>query len=129
MIVRSLTDVAGTDRDVSDKNWRSIRLLVEEDGMGFSFHITTIAEKSMIELEYLNHLESVYCIRGQGYITDLHSNITYPIQPGTIYALNNHDKHRLFCEETLELACVFNPPCIGNEVHDETGAYPVKGVQ
>ena len=125
MIVRSLAKVKGTNREVRDKNWTSARLLLEKDGMGFSFHITTIDADSEIEIQYLNHLESVYCIRGKGSITDLKTNQTYIILPGTIYALNEHDKHILRAEEELELACVFNPPCTGNEVHDKTGAYPI----
>lgn len=125
MIVRSLAKVKGTNREVRDKNWTSTRLLLEKDNMGFSFHITTIDANSQIELEYRHHLESVYCIRGKGSITDLKKNQTYSILPGTIYALNEHDKHILRAEEELELACVFNPPCTGNEVHDKTGAYPI----
>ena len=125
MIVRSLAKVKGTNREVRDKNWTSARLLLEKDGMGFSFHITKIDADSEIEIQYLNHLESVYCIRGKGSITDLKTNQTHIILPGTIYALNEHDKHILRAEEELELACVFNPPCTGNEVHDKTGAYPI----
>ena len=125
MIVRSLAKVKGTNREVRDKNWTSARLLLEKDGMGFSFHITTIDADSEIEIQYLNHVESVYCIRGKGSITDLKTNQTNIILPGTIYALNEHDKHILRAEEELELACVFNPPCTGNEVHDKTGAYPI----
>ncbi len=125
MIVRSLSEIKGTDREICDNNWTSARLLLEKDGMGFSFHITTIYADSEIEIQYLNHLESVYCIRGKGSITDLKTNQTYTITPGTVYALNENDKHILRAEEELELACVFNPPCIGNEVHDETGAYPI----
>jgi len=125
MIVRSLSDCKRTEREVRDKNWTSIRLLLKDDGMGFSFHITTIDANSEIELEYRNHLESVYCMRGKGSITDLKINKTYEITPGTVYALDQHDRHILRADEELELACVFNPPCTGNEVHDETGAYPV----
>ena len=124
MIVRSLSEAKGTGREIRDNNWTSVRLLLKSDDMGFSFHITTIDANSQIELEYQHHLESVYCIRGKGSITDLKTNQTYAINPGTIYALDEHDRHILRAEEELELACVFNPPCTGNEVHDETGAYP-----
>lgn len=124
MIIRSLSECEDTDRDVSDKNWRSIRLLLKKDEMGFSFHITTIKANSQIELEYKHHLEAVYCMKGHGSITDLKHNIKHAILPGTLYALNHHDRHIIEAKETLELACVFNPPCTGQEVHDDTGAYP-----
>lgn len=124
MIIRSISEIKGTTREVRDKNWTSHRLLLAQDGMGFSFHITTIEANTEIEMEYTHHLESVYCIRGTGRITDLKTLQTVTIQPGTIYALNEHDRHILQAQEELELACVFNPPCTGNEVHDSKGAYP-----
>lgn len=124
MIVRTLQDIENTSQVVSDKNWTSKRLLLAKDGMGFSFHITTIQAQSDIILHYQHHLESVYCIRGKGRITALETGESWNILPGTVYALNLHDKHHLHAEEELELACVFNPPCTGEEIHDETGAYP-----
>lgn len=124
MIIRRLADINGTDRDVRDNNWRSQRLLLADDGMGFSFHITTIEANSSIQLHYTNHLESVYCIHGTGTIKDLQTQAIHSITPGTLYALNDHDNHCLTAITELHLACVFNPPCTGKEVHDETGAYP-----
>ena len=42
-----------------------------------------------------------------------------------MYALNLHDPHILRAfDEPMIMACVFNPPVTGAEVHDETGAYP-----
>lgn len=126
MIIRSCQDIKNTPRDVSDKNWRSLRLLLANENMGFSLHITTIEGGSEIELHYRYHLEAVYCVKGKGSIIDLAKEETHTIEPGVMYALNNNDKHRLIAEHTLELVCVFNPPCTGQEVHDETGAYPLK---
>jgi L-ectoine synthase len=125
MIVRTLGSVIGTRRDVSDHNWRSLRLLLAEDGMGFSLHITTIQAGSSITMQYKNHVEAVYCVRGIGSIVDLATQESHPIIPGTLYALNAHDAHRLNADEELELVCVFNPPCVGTEVHDASGAYPL----
>mgnify|MGYP003638944006 CR=1 FL=1 len=47
MIVRTLQDAEKTDRKVvsPDGNWDSTRLLLKEDNMGFSFHITTICRR------------------------------------------------------------------------------------
>ena len=42
MIVRTLKDLEGTDRVVEAPNWISRRMLLRKDGMGFSFHDTTI---------------------------------------------------------------------------------------
>ena len=73
---------------------------------------------------YENHLEAVYCIEGEGEIQLLPDGPTYPIRPGTIYALDQHDRHLLRAVTQLRMVCVFNPPVTGQEVHNENGAYP-----
>jgi len=113
------------DRRVVTQNWESTRLLLRDDEMGFSFHITTIYAGTETEMCYRNHLESVYCISGEGEIEDLGTGQVHPIRPGTIYILNEHDHHILRAATELTMACVFNPPLHGQEVHDETGAYPL----
>jgi L-ectoine synthase len=110
---------------VKDDNWKSERLLLQKDNMGFSFHITTIKAHSQTKIHYKNHLESVYCIRGEGSILDLETNQEYQIIPGTIYALDKNDKHILKARTEMEFACVFNPPCAGKEKHDKDGSYSI----
>lgn len=110
---------------VKQANWKSERLLLKKDGMGFSFHITTLEANSEITLHYKNHLESVYCIKGEGSIIDIKNSLEYEIKPGTIYALNRNDKHVVKATTEMELACVFNPPCSGNEKHAADGSFPL----
>ena len=98
-------------------------MLLKEDNMGFSFHITTIFKGADIKMHYLNHLESVYCIEGSGEIVDSNKGQTHRIEPGVLYALNENDEHILRCFEEMKLACVFNPPIKGDEVHNKDGAY------
>jgi L-ectoine synthase len=127
MIVRQLKDCELTDRRVESTTWQSVRLLLAEDNMGFSFHITTIFAGTETHMHYKNHLESVYCISGTGAIKDLATGETHDITPGTVYALDQHDKHILYAhQEDLILACVFTPPVTGKEIHDKDGAYPLK---
>jgi L-ectoine synthase len=125
MIVRNLSDEKNTSRRIvsPDGNWDSVRLLLKEDQMGFSFHITTIYEGADFQMHYQNHLESVYCISGEGEVETADDNIKYPIQPGTLYNLDKHDKHTLRAFKELTLACVFNPPLNGKETHNKEGAY------
>ncbi len=123
MIVRDLRDLTGTERDVSDAQWNSVRMLLADDGMGFSFHITTLQAGSEHTFHYKNHFESVYCMAGSGSITDLATGETHAIRPGVMYALNLHDKHTLRAEEELVMACCFNPPVTGHEVHQADGSY------
>ncbi len=125
MIIRTLSEIFGTSRVIKGQNWRSDRLLLAEDKMGFSLHITTITAGSSTQMCYKNHLEAVFCIEGQGFITDLRANKRFQICPGTVYALNEHDSHMLEAETEMRLICVFCPPCVGTEVHDEEGSYPL----
>ena len=124
MIVRTLGEVTGTDREVHARNWSSRRLLLADDRMGFSMHDTLIHAGTETEMCYENHLEAVYCIEGEGEIELLPDGPTFPLRPGTIYALDQHDRHVLRARTQLRMVCVFNPPVTGREVHDENGAYP-----
>jgi L-ectoine synthase len=126
MIVRELQKATASDRRVVTENWESTRLLLKGDGMGFSFHITTIYAGTATQMWYQNHLEAVYCISGNGQIESLEDGTVHPITPGTMYALDKHDRHVLRASSELKLACVFNPPLNGKEVHDESGAYPLE---
>ena len=125
MIIRRRSSDLNTDRTVSDANWTSVRMLLADDGMGFSFHITFLDAGSEHSFEYKHHLESVYCMSGTGSITDLATGETHAIRPGVLYALDKHDRHtvRADPEAELVLACVFNPPVTGREVHREDGSY------
>lgn len=126
MIVRKLQDAEKSNRKIVSDGWDSTRLLLKGDGMGFSFHITTIYTGAELHLHYQNHLESVYCISGRGSIEDTASGEVHAIEPGVMYALNLHDKHVLRAEEEMKMACVFNPPLHGKEVHNASGAYELE---
>ena len=123
MIVRDFHALKTTDRAVSDARWTSVRMLLADDGMGFSFHITRLEGGSEHTFHYKHHFESVYCISGKGSITDLATGETHEIRPGVMYALDQHDKHTVRAEDDLVLACCFNPPVTGTEVHQADGSY------
>ncbi len=125
MIVRQLEKAEQSDRRVVSEGWESTRLLLKNDGMGFSFHITTIYAGAVLPMQYKSHLESVYCISGEGEVEITEGKQVYPIKPGTIYILDKHDKHILRARTEMKMACVFNPPLHGKEVHDASGAYPL----
>src|SRR3546814_12139387 len=42
MIVRHLNEIRKSDRNVRSDGWASARMLLKDDGMGFSFHVTTM---------------------------------------------------------------------------------------
>lgn len=123
MIVRDFHQAKNTERKVSAEGWNSVRLLLKSDNMGFSFHITTIEAGTEHRFHYKHHFESVYCISGEGSITDIATGEKHEIRPGVMYALDKHDEHILSAKSELVFACVFNPPVTGQEVHREDGSY------
>ncbi|MEX2587866.1 MAG: ectoine synthase [Actinomycetota bacterium] len=125
MQVRTLDSVTGTDRAVEGPTFVSRRLLLAKDEMGFSMHDTLLYAGTVTKMWYQNHLEAVYCIEGEGTLEDLESGEIHTIRPGTLYALDKHDRHVLTATADLRMVCVFNPPLVGSEVHDENGSYPL----
>lgn len=129
MIVTALKDILGTDRDVSGPGWKSRRLLLASDGMGFSMTDTIIEEGAVLELEYKHHLEACYCIDGKGEILNLEDGKVYLLEPFVLYALDKNDRHQVRAVGgDMRLVCTFNPPLSGQEVHQADGSYaPIDG--
>ncbi|MDQ2070563.1 ectoine synthase [Natronospira bacteriovora] len=127
MFVRSLDEIIGTDREVDGGNWVSRRLVLKDDGMGYSVHDTIIKEGTETHIHYKNHLESVYLIEGEGEVETVADGKVWPVKAGEIYVLDKNDEHYLRANKGthMRMVCVFNPPISGREVHDEDGVYPV----
>ncbi|WP_164670301.1 ectoine synthase [Virgibacillus doumboii] len=125
MIVKSLEDIAGTKDETSAENWISRRFILSKEKVGFSLNDTIIKAGTDNYFWYKNHIEAVYCIEGEGEIEAVETGDVYQIKPGTMYLLNDHDKHRLHARTQLRMVCVFNPPLTGTETHNEEGVYPL----
>lgn len=125
MIVRRLNEIRGTSRETRADNWQSRRLLLREDGVGFSLHDTVLHAGTKTTMWYKNHVEAVYCIEGRAELTNLETNEVHLLEPGTVYVLDKHDRHELSILETFRCVCVFTPALRGDETHDAEGAYPL----
>ena len=125
MKVVYLNEVVGTHRDVECPNggFRSLRYLLERDGMGFSLHKTLIPKGEAQHWHYTNHLEACFCVEGTGVLTNLETGKNYLIHKDSCYVLDNNDDHTFQAHEDVVLISVFNPPVTGREVHDENGSY------
>jgi L-ectoine synthase len=125
MIIRKLDDILGTEQEVlaPNKNWCSRRFLTEQDGMGFSLTDTLMFAGTRTLIHYKHHLEACYCVEGTGQLELVDQGRTVPLKVGTMYALNENEKHYLVAKTDLRLVCVFNPPLSGDEVHREDGSY------
>ncbi len=125
MIVRDIKSIIGTDRDAHGPGWNSRRLLVRDDGMGYTMTDTIVTAGSEMTLEYKNHLEACYCISGTGEIEDHATGEIHQLYPGVIYALDQNDYHTLRAHDgaNMNLICTFTPALTGQEVHGPDGSY------
>ena len=127
MIVRSLQESERTERHIVGEGWESTRLLLREDGMGFSFSVTTLnAGRESPPRGYQHHFEAVFVLEGEGEVECLDDGKVYPISAGTFYALDKHDKFVIRSKTQIRAICIFNPALCGKELHDENGSYPLE---
>jgi L-ectoine synthase len=125
VIVRSLKDIIGTDRDVQAPTWCSRRFVLAGDKVGFSLHDTVLYAGTSTKMWYAHHIEAVYCIEGEGELVNDDTGERHAIEPGVMYLLDGHEHHTLHARTDVRTVCVFNPPVTGQEVHDENGVYPL----
>lgn len=125
MLVRTIDEITDTDADIRTENWRSKRIVLAREGAGFSVHETTLYAGTESEFCYQNHIEAVFIVAGEGEIEDLATGQVHQLAPGSLYLLNDHDRHRVRPRTDMRTVCVFNPPVTGREVHDADGVYPL----
>ncbi len=101
----------------------SSRMILADDGMGFSMSSTVIPVGKEQFWHYKNHLEACYCISGKGVLRNIETDEHHLIEQGTMYVLDKNDAHTFEAIEEVTLICVFNPPLKGNEVHGKDGSY------
>jgi L-ectoine synthase len=123
MLVRTLDDLAPGKGQIRTPSWSSHRLLHRDDGMGVTL-TDAVLEAGLDQVWwYKNHLETVYCLEGEGVLEDLTTGRHYEIKPGTLYALDKHERHRLKVKQRMRVICTFVPPLVGGEIHDADGSY------
>ena len=122
MIVKSLEDIVGTKGDAHGDKWHSLRLLHVEDGMGVTLTDSILETGFEMDLWQKNHFEACYCLEGEGTIEELDNGKIHQIKPGTLYAMNNNDRHQIRAISRMRLMCTFFPALSGDEVHDADGS-------
>ena len=123
MFVKTLSDVLNTDAHVTGDAFESRRVLLAGDGLGYSFHDTLIKAGTTQHLHYKHHIEANYCIEGQGEVENATTGQVWPLSPGAMYVLDQHDPHILRAQTDMRLICVFTPALKGTEKHDPDGSY------
>lgn len=122
MIVRTLDEITDTERDVRGDGWRARRLLVRDDGLGFSLSETTVDGGAEMNLWYKHHNEACFVVEGSAELTERDTGIVHRIGPGSAYS-PQRDRHTIRVISPLRLVCVFNPALTGRETHDADGSY------
>lgn len=125
MIVRTLAEVEGTERDIKTPNWRSKRIVLAKEKVGFSVHETTLYAGTVNDFWYANHIEAVFVVSGEGELENKETGEVHQLSAGALYLLDGHEHHQLRPKTEMKTVCVFNPPVTGREVHDKNGVYPL----
>src|SRR5690625_2046145 len=87
MIVTNLEDLNDTERDVRAETWRSRRIVLAREGVGFSMHDTVIYAGTTSTFHYENHIEAVYCVQGEGTLTNEETREGTEPPAATLYLL------------------------------------------
>ena len=123
MIIRQLSDILNTPAHVTGDAFESRRMLLAADGLGYSLHDTFVKAGTEQRLEYKNHIESNYCFAGSGEVENAATGEVFPLAPGSLYVLDNHEAHILRAHTDMRLVCIFTPALTGEETHDASGSY------
>ncbi len=125
MKVIDVGNLYGTEREVNCPRggFKSLRILLDEDGMGYTLTTTIVPAGEPQLWHYKNHLETCLCTAGRGELTNLETGERFAITPGVTYVLDKNDRHTFQAFEETVLVCVFNPPLKGREVHRDDGSY------
>lgn len=129
MIIKRLEEIDASDRRVEGGNWYSRRLMLAGEGLPYSLHDTVIRAGTKTEMWYRHHIESVYCIDGEGILEDRETGEKHELRSGTLYVLDRNDRHTVHAHTDLRMVCVFMPPVTGDEVHLPDGSYPAPATE
>ncbi len=122
MIVKRLEDVVGTKGDAHGNKWHSLRILLKEDGMGVTLTDSILEAGFEMDLWQKNHFEACYCLEGEGTVEELDNGTVHEIKAGTLYAMNDHDRHRVRAKTRMRIIATFYPALVGDELHDADGS-------
>ena len=117
----------GIEKVVANGSARTVRMLTQADGLGFTLCDVRLAAGQSNVLWYKNHWESNYMLAGTGKVEDLTTGEVWPLEAGTMYVVGPDDRHSMHAVTDLHLISVFNPPLVGHEEHDGEGTLPPSG--
>ena len=117
VLMKSLGEVVGSDRNVPFQGGYSRRFLASPDGYNISFHNTLVYASFNAHLHYPNNIEANYFIKGQGEYVWKNGQQQFDFEKhhGTML-LVEHDAHEVKTGASDSIAiCLFFPPLKGTE--------------
>ena len=131
MLIRTMDQVEAEGRVISISHGKAsaVRLITKADGVGFSVSEARADGGRSSDLWYKHHWEANFIRSGHGVLEDRSTGEQWPLAPGVLYCVGPGDRHRITRneDESMRIISVFNPPIVGEETHDEDGAYPPTG--
>ena len=131
MLIRTMDQLEAEGRIISISHGKAsaVRLLTKSDGVGFSVSEARADGGRSSDLWYKNHWEANFVRSGHGVLEDRSTGEQWPLAPNVLYCVGPTDRHRVTRDEneSMRIISVFNPPIVGEETHDEDGAYPPTG--
>ena len=129
MFVKTLDELrqAGREKTVAGGSARTVRVLLQEDGLGFTLADVKLAAGNRNTLWYKNHWEANYILKGEGEVTALTTDETWKMEPGMMYCVGPDDRHSMFAKTDLHLISIFCPALQGDEIHDADGTLAASG--
>ena len=129
MTVKYLDELraAGREKTVAGGSARSIRILLQEDNVGFTLCDVNLASGNKNVLWYKHHWEANYILQGHGKVSDLSTGEQWALEPSVMYIVGPQDRHSMEALTDLHLISIFNPPLEGSEQHDAEGTLPASG--
>jgi L-ectoine synthase len=129
MFVKTLRELrdAGREMVVAGGSARTVRMLLQEDCLGFTLADVSLAAGNRNTLWYKNHWEANYILDGDGEVSDLTTGESWTMEPGMLYCVGPKDRHSMHAKTDLHLLSIFCPALKGDEVHDGDGALASSG--
>jgi len=127
LLMKSLSEVVGSDRNVPFEGGYSRRFLAAPDGYNISFHNTLAHASFNARLHYPHNMEANYFIKGQGEYVWKNGQQQFDFEKhhGTML-LVEHDAHEVKIGGSDSIAiCLFSPPLKGTErlrLNQESGS-------
>ncbi|MBS36210.1 MAG: hypothetical protein CMO26_09830 [Thiotrichales bacterium] len=131
MLVRTMDQLEAEGRVISISHGKAtaVRLLTKSDGLNFSISEARAGHVGHSDLWYKNHWEANFVREGVATLENRNTGERWALEPGVMYCVGPNDPHRISREKecNMRIISVFNPPIVGEETHDEDGAYPPTG--